>query len=93
MRVAQGNLAGALESYEAGLAIRERLAAADPGNTEWQRDLAMSRVSLARLQSPARSKEAALTIGARLRLRIGLQFAPANFSGSRFRPCRFRLGR
>ena len=32
----------ALESYEAGLPIRERLAAADPGNTEWQRDLSVS---------------------------------------------------
>ena len=42
MRRAQGNLAGALESYEAGLAILERLAAADPGNSEWQRDLEVS---------------------------------------------------
>ena len=32
MRVAQGDLAGALEAYEAGLAIRQRLASADPGN-------------------------------------------------------------
>ena len=32
VRVAQGDLAGALEAYEAGLAIRQRLASADPGN-------------------------------------------------------------
>ncbi len=44
---AQGNLAGALESYEAGLAIAERLAAADPGNAQWQMDLATSHVKLA----------------------------------------------
>jgi hypothetical protein len=31
-----------LKSYEEGLAIAERLAKSDPGNAEWQRDLAMS---------------------------------------------------
>jgi tetratricopeptide (TPR) repeat protein len=39
---AQGNLPGALDSYRASLAIRERLAKADPGNAGWQRDLAIS---------------------------------------------------
>ena len=37
---AQGNLPAALESYRATLAIGERLAKADPGNADWQRDLA-----------------------------------------------------
>jgi hypothetical protein len=44
--VAQGELAEALASYEAGLAIRERLAAQDPGNAQWQRDLIVSGVKL-----------------------------------------------
>jgi tetratricopeptide (TPR) repeat protein len=38
--------AGAAEHYRAGLAIAERLAAADPTNTEWQRDLSISRSKL-----------------------------------------------
>ena len=41
-RTAQGDLAGALESYQAGLDIAEKLAAADPGNAGWQRDLSVS---------------------------------------------------
>jgi tetratricopeptide (TPR) repeat protein len=40
--VAQGNLAEALESFRDGLAIRERLAQADPGNARRQRDLSVS---------------------------------------------------
>ncbi len=39
---AQGDLAAALTNYQASLAIRERLAQADPGNAGWQRDLAVS---------------------------------------------------
>jgi hypothetical protein len=39
---AQGDLAAALASYQAALAIRERLAKADPGNVGWQRDLSVS---------------------------------------------------
>ena len=42
MLVAQGNLPEALKSYRDGLAIRERLAKADPGNAGWQRDLSVS---------------------------------------------------
>ena len=34
--------AGALQAYEADLAIAERLAASDPGNAQWQRDLYIS---------------------------------------------------
>ena len=44
---AQGELGAALAAYRAGMAIRERLAAADPGNAEWQRDLIVSCVKLA----------------------------------------------
>jgi tetratricopeptide (TPR) repeat protein len=40
--VAQGHLPEALKSYRDGLAIRERLAQADPGNAGWQRDLSVS---------------------------------------------------
>ncbi|NQW09613.1 MAG: tetratricopeptide repeat protein, partial [Alphaproteobacteria bacterium] len=42
VRVAQGELATALDSFRASLAIAERLAAADPGNAGWQRDLSVS---------------------------------------------------
>jgi tetratricopeptide (TPR) repeat protein len=31
-----------LKAYRDGLAIRERLAAADPSNTQWQRDMSAS---------------------------------------------------
>jgi len=40
--VAQGHLAEALKSYQDSLAIRDRLAKADPGNAGWQRDPAIS---------------------------------------------------
>jgi tetratricopeptide (TPR) repeat protein len=39
---AQGNLPEALESFRDGLAIRDRLAKADPGNAGWQRGLSLS---------------------------------------------------
>ena len=42
VQVAQGNLPAALTSYQAGLAIRDRLAKSDPGNADWQRDLSLS---------------------------------------------------
>jgi len=37
-----GDLAAARDHYQAGLDIRERLAAADPTNAGWQRDLSVS---------------------------------------------------
>src|SRR5436190_1020597 len=40
--LAQGKLDDALKAYSDGLAIRERLAAADRSNTGWQRDLSVS---------------------------------------------------
>jgi tetratricopeptide (TPR) repeat protein len=39
---AQGKREAALDAYEKALAIGERLAAQFPGNTGWQRDLALS---------------------------------------------------
>ena len=47
MRVAQGDLAGALKSYRANFAIIDRLAKSDPGNAGWQRDLSVSYAKLA----------------------------------------------
>jgi hypothetical protein len=35
------------EAFQAGLAIREQLAARDPGNAQWQRDLVLSLNNLA----------------------------------------------
>ncbi|MBV8870841.1 MAG: tetratricopeptide repeat protein, partial [Acetobacteraceae bacterium] len=43
VRVAQGDLAAALGSYQAAHDIFDRLARADPGNAGWQRDLSVSR--------------------------------------------------
>ena len=37
-----GEFPEARKSFREGLAIRERLAAADPGNAGWQRDLSVS---------------------------------------------------
>ncbi|WP_282606361.1 hypothetical protein [Pelagibius sp. Alg239-R121] len=42
VQVAQGDLSGALKSYQAGLEIADRLASQDPGNAGWQRDLSVS---------------------------------------------------
>lgn len=50
----QGDLAGAMEAYRAGMAIAQRLAAADPSNTGLQRDLSVSR-NMQRLVTPAES--------------------------------------
>jgi len=53
VQVAQGDLGAALESFKAGLAIREQLAALDPGNAGWQRDLIVSYAKLAGMQPGA----------------------------------------
>jgi hypothetical protein len=45
--VAQGNLPEALKAFRDGLAIRDRLAKADPANAGWQRDLSVSHAKLA----------------------------------------------
>ena len=44
--VAAGDLAAARAAYQASLDIRQRLAAADPANTGWQRDLSISHEQL-----------------------------------------------
>ncbi|MFZ1430782.1 MAG: hypothetical protein WAS21_28945, partial [Geminicoccaceae bacterium] len=41
------DLAGALDAYTQSQTIRAKLAAADPGNAGWQRDLIVSYVKLA----------------------------------------------
>ncbi|WP_295446000.1 AAA family ATPase [uncultured Thiodictyon sp.] len=46
VRLAQGDLAGALTAYEVGVAITERLARQDPANAGWQRDLAVSHAKI-----------------------------------------------
>ncbi|MFN0067768.1 MAG: AAA family ATPase [Limisphaerales bacterium] len=47
VQLAQGNLAGAQASYEESRKVRARLAAADPTNAQWQRDLFYSHAKLA----------------------------------------------
>ena len=47
MRVAQGDLAGALAAYDESLTIRRDLAARDPGNAGWARDVWVSYWKLA----------------------------------------------
>ena len=60
MRRAQGDLPGALQAFTEGMNIRDQLAAADPGNAEWQRDLIVSHWKLADLlERPDRAAEAA----------------------------------
>ena len=73
VQVAQGNLAEALQSYRAGLAIRERLAKADPDNAGWQRDLSVSyekvgdvQVAQGDLAGALQSYRASLAIAERL---------------------------
>ena len=47
MRVAQGDLPGALEAFEVSLAIARDLAARDKGNAGWARDVIVSLAKLA----------------------------------------------
>jgi len=51
LAVAAGDLSTAQQRFQAGLAIRERLAAADPSNTAWQRDLSISQQRLTELEN------------------------------------------
>ena len=46
MLVAQGDRTGALAAYREGLDIRHALAAKDPGNTLWQRDVYVSQIKV-----------------------------------------------
>jgi len=47
---AYGDLRRALDAYHASLAIAERLAAADPSNATWQRDVFVSHAKLGRIE-------------------------------------------
>ena len=53
--MAQGDLAGALKSYNDGLGIAERLAKSDLGNAGWQRDLSVSYSKLATVYRRSRT--------------------------------------
>ena len=55
----QGNLPAALDAFKASLAIRDRLAKADPGNAGWQRDLALSYGRVASLQAKQGARDEA----------------------------------
>ena len=44
--LARGDLAAALESFRAAMEIGRALAARDPDNTEWQRDLSISHIKI-----------------------------------------------
>jgi hypothetical protein len=59
-QVAQGDLAGALTSCRLSLAIRERLAKADPVNAGWRRDLAVSYAKLAGVYRRSNDRNRAL---------------------------------
>ncbi len=58
--VAQGHLAEALTSFEAGLDIIERVAKADPGNARWQYDLGISNERIGDIQMAQGNLAAAL---------------------------------
>ena len=60
MQSARGNLEAALKAYQDSLAIREKLAAQDPSNTEWQRDLSVSFNKIGDVQRARGNLDAAL---------------------------------
>jgi hypothetical protein len=60
VQVAQGNLPAALASYQAGLAISDRLAKSDPGNAGWQSDLSLSYDNVGDVQAAQGNLPAAL---------------------------------
>lgn len=62
LRHAQGDLAVARTAYAAALALRDRLAAADPTNTEWQRDRSFCLTKLAQLHDQLADCAAALRL-------------------------------
>ena len=59
---AQGKLPEALTAYRDSLAIRERLAKADPANAGWQADLAASYGKLGRLHLKMEDKAEAMRL-------------------------------
>jgi hypothetical protein len=72
IQIQRGNLTAALASYQASLAIRQRLAEADPGNAQWQRDLAVSLGRIATVEGRHGSRSDALEHSQRGRDIIGL---------------------
>src|SRR5262249_35187611 len=75
--VAQGNLPEALKSFRDGLAIRDRLAQADPGNAGWQRDLVVSNWKLA-AQGADAARRFAFIISTLRKLKEENRLAPAH---------------
>ena len=53
--------AAALTSFQAGVAIRGKLTAADPGNSQWQRDLSVSHSKIGAIEQAQGNLAAALT--------------------------------
>ena len=78
LQVAQGDFSGVLNAYTAGRAIAEKLAVADPGNADLQRDLIMLRVGL--------SEVATGTPEARAHLTAALEIARALEAAGRLAP-------
>ena len=60
MLVASGQAEEALGEYRQSLAIIEKLAAADPNNTQWQRDLSISHNRIGNMLAQAGRREEAL---------------------------------
>ena len=56
-----GKLQPALKSYQASLAIRQKLVAAEPGNAGWQRDLSVSHNAIGEVQQAQGKLSAAIT--------------------------------
>ena len=68
--VAQGKLDDAARAYRDGLAIAKKLAAGDPGNTQWQSDLSVSYIKLGDVAvAQGRLAEAERTYGDSLAIR------------------------
>jgi hypothetical protein len=86
-KTAQGDLAGALADYGQSLATAERLAAADPSNADWQRDLAVSHYRLGKIADRQGCEDLlrqhwgeVLTIFAAMQQR-GLHVSPEDLAG------------
>jgi tetratricopeptide (TPR) repeat protein/MinD-like ATPase involved in chromosome partitioning or flagellar assembly len=60
IKLLRGDLAAALQSYQEGLAIADRLAKSDPANAEWQRDLAVASNNVGDVRFAQGNLEAAL---------------------------------
>jgi hypothetical protein len=66
-------LAAALKSYQAGMIIRQKLAAADPSNVEWQIDIVVSSWRIGKFDTtlvPESERRRALTQGLRVLERL-----------------------